>query len=75
MPILMTRKNPEGAQLADHVRELVIEIVDKNILLGENGGPEAIMIRNNNTQIMGLLMQIEGIQRKSLALVKGNVGR
>jgi sRNA-binding carbon storage regulator CsrA len=75
MPILMTRKNPEGVQLADHVRELVIEIVDKNARLGAYSSPEAAAIRNNNTQIMGLLMQIEGIQRKSLALVGGNIGR
>ena len=68
-PVLMTRDNPSGFKLEDLAEKLRCEIQEKSINVAGDKSIEAQTVVNNNAQIIGLLFQIEAIQRQSFVVM------
>jgi len=67
--ILMTRENPEGFKLEELTEKLRMEIQAKTINIAGDKSFPAQTVTNNNAQIIGLLFQIEAIQRQSFVVM------
>lgn len=67
--ILMTRENPEGFKLEELAEKLRTEIQAKTLNIAGDPSFAAQTVTNNNAQIIGLLFQIEAIQRQSFAVM------
>jgi oligoribonuclease (3'-5' exoribonuclease) len=67
--VLMTRENPSGYKLEDLAETLTEEITLKTQNIVNVETTEAQEVVNNNRQIVGLLMQIQSIQRNSLMIM------
>ncbi|ELA7323126.1 hypothetical protein Q9X98_004770 [Vibrio parahaemolyticus] len=65
-PVLMSRENPNGWKLESLIEKLREEILNKSMKIASDPSFEAQSVINNNFQIVGLLMQIEGLQRSSM---------
>lgn len=65
-PILMSRENPNGWNLESLIEKLREEILNKSMKIASENSFGAQTVINNNFQIVGLLMQIEGLQRSSM---------
>lgn len=65
-PVLMSRENPNGWKLESLIEKLREEILNKSMKIASEPSFEAQSVINNNFQIVGLLMQIEGLQRSSM---------
>ncbi|MCF1456598.1 MAG: hypothetical protein LPH21_03225, partial [Shewanella sp.] len=68
-PLLMTRDNPGGHTLEGLAEKLRMEIQAKSLRIAGDTRAEAQAVCNNNFQIVGLLMQIEALQRDSLLMM------
>lgn len=67
--ILMTRDNPDGFKLEELAEKLRTEIQAKTLNIAGDPSIEAQTVTNNNAQIIGLLFQIEALQRQSFAVM------
>lgn len=67
--VLMSRDNPQGWKLESLTEKLREEINAKTLNISSDPSFEAQTVTNNNAQIIGLLMQIEAIQRQSIAVM------
>lgn len=68
-PILMSRENPTGWKLETLTEKLREEINRKSLNIASDPSFAAQTVTNNNFQIIGLLMQIEALQRQSFAVM------
>ncbi|MDF4891579.1 hypothetical protein P3566_22070 [Vibrio parahaemolyticus] len=68
-PVLMSRDNPEGWKLEDLMEQVRSEIMSKSLNIAEDMSFEAQTVKNNNFLILGLLMQVEAIQRQSFVVM------
>lgn len=68
-PILMSRENPTGWKLESLTEKLREEINRKSLNIASDPSVEAQIVTNNNFQIIGLLMQIEALQRESMVIM------
>ncbi|HAV1412754.1 hypothetical protein P3521_03655 [Vibrio parahaemolyticus] len=68
-PVLMSRENPTGWKLEELTKQLRDEITDKSQKIAEDESFEAQTVLNNNTQILGLLLQIDALQRQSFVVM------
>ncbi|MCC3798243.1 hypothetical protein ACXHQB_23800 [Vibrio parahaemolyticus] len=68
-PILMSRENPNGWKLESLTEKLREEINRKSLNIASDQSFEAQIVTNNNFQIIGLLMQIEALQRDSMVIM------
>lgn len=73
-PVLMSRDNPRGWKLEELAERLRGEIMSKSLNIAEDMSIEAQTVKNNNFQILGLLMQVEAIQRQSF-VVMSKIGK
>lgn len=69
LPVLMSRENPSGWKLEELTEKLRGEIQAKSLNIAGDMSIEAQTVTNNNFQILGLLMQIEALQRQSFAVM------
>lgn len=69
LPVLMTRDNPDGFKLEELAEKLRCEIQAKTLNISGDPSIEAQTVVNNNAQIIGLLFQIEALQRQSFAVM------
>ncbi len=67
--ILMTRDNPDGFKLEELAEKLRTEIQAKTLNISGDPRLVAQTVVNNNAQIIGLLFQIEALQRQSYVLM------
>jgi len=67
--ILMSRENPEGFKLEELAEKLRHEVQAKTLNIAGDPRIEAQTVVNNNAQIIGLLFQIEALQRQSFAVM------
>lgn len=67
--ILMSRENPEGFKLEELAEKLRHEGQAKTLNIAGDPRIEAQTVVNNNAQIIGLLFQIEALQRQSFAVM------
>lgn len=67
--ILMSRENPTGWKLESLTEKLREEINRKSLNIASDPSFEAQIVTNNNFQIIGLLMQIEALQRESMVIM------
>lgn len=67
--ILMTRDNPDGFKLEELAEKLRGEIMAKTLNISGDPSFEAQTVVNNNAQIIGLLYQIEALQRQSFVVM------
>lgn len=68
-PVLMSRENPKGWKLESLTEKLRGEIQAKSLNIASDKSVVAQTVCNNNFIILGLLMQIEAIQRQSFVLL------
>uniref|UniRef100_A0AB39C9R7 Uncharacterized protein n=1 Tax=Aliivibrio phage vB_Alvi_H905 TaxID=3234039 RepID=A0AB39C9R7_9VIRU len=68
-PVLMSRENPSGWKLESLTEKLREEINRKSLNIAGDPSFAAQSVTNNNFQIIGLLMQIEALQRQSFAVM------
>ena len=68
-PVLMSRENPDGWKLEALTEKLREEINRKSLNIASDPSVEAQIVTNNNFQIIGLLMQIEALQRESMVIM------
>jgi hypothetical protein len=68
-PILMSRDNHHGWKLEELVEKLRGEIMSKSLNIAADMSFEAQTVKNNNFQILGLLMQVEAFQRQSFVVM------
>ncbi|RLV61064.1 hypothetical protein D5018_03755 [Parashewanella curva] len=68
--VLMSRDNPAGFKLEELTRKLRYEIEEKTRNISNDERIQAKTVVNNNSQIIGLLHQIEAIQRQSFVLME-----
>ncbi|MFW0985562.1 hypothetical protein ACEV8U_19185 [Vibrio parahaemolyticus] len=68
-PVLMSRENPNGWKLESLTEKLREEINSKSLNIASDPSVEARLVTNNNFQILGLLMQIEALQRESMVIM------
>ncbi len=68
-PVLMSRDNPTGWKLEELTEKLRVEIQAKSLNIAGDMSIEAQTVTNNNFQIIGLLMQVEALQRQSFAVM------
>lgn len=69
LPVLMSRDNPTGWKLEELTENLRVEIQAKSLNISGDMSIQAQTVTNNNFQIIGLLMQIEALQRQSFAVM------
>ncbi|MGL1344929.1 hypothetical protein ACSTKE_01610 [Vibrio parahaemolyticus] len=69
LPVLMSRDNPTGWKLEELTEKLRCEIQAKSLNISGDMSIQAQTVTNNNFQIIGLLMQIEALQRQSFAVM------
>ncbi|MEZ8121072.1 hypothetical protein ACED30_16315 [Vibrio splendidus] len=67
--VLMSRENPNGWKLESLTEKLREEINRKSLNIASDPSLEAQLVTNNNFQIIGLLMQIEALQRESMVIM------
>ncbi|MCG9780445.1 hypothetical protein L1D45_19665 [Photobacterium damselae] len=67
--VLMSRENPNGWKLETLTEKLREEINRKSLNIASDPSFAAQTVTNNNFQIIGLLMQIEALQRQSFAVM------
>ena len=67
--VLMSRENPSGWKLESLTEKLREEINRKSLNIAGDPSFAAQSVTNNNFQIIGLLMQIEALQRQSFAVM------
>ncbi|MGL1310971.1 hypothetical protein ACSTKO_23215 [Vibrio parahaemolyticus] len=67
--VLMSRENPNGWKLESLTEKLREEINSKSLNIASDPSVEAQLVTNNNFQIIGLLMQIEALQRESMVIM------
>lgn len=63
--ILMSSTNPNGHKLEELLQQLQIEVATKSQKIESDTRPSARQVLRNNSQIIGLLMQAEALQRSS----------
>lgn len=68
-PVLMSRENPNGWKLESLTEKLREEILSQSLNIASDPSVEAQLVTNNNFQIIGLLMQIEALQRESMVIM------
>ena len=68
-PVLMSRENPNGWKLESLTEKLREEINRKSLNIAGDQSVEAQLVTHNNFQIIGLLMQIEALQRESMVIM------
>ncbi|CAK3932855.1 hypothetical protein VCRA2130O400_360032 [Vibrio crassostreae] len=68
-PVLMSRENPTGWKLESLAEKLRTEINSKSLNIASDPSFEAQLVTNNNFQIIGLLMQVEALQRESMVIM------
>lgn len=68
-PVLMSRDNPSGWKLESLAEKLREEIQGKTLNIAGDTSIEAQTVVNNNFQIIGLLMQVEALQRQSFVVM------
>ncbi len=67
--VLMSRENPTGWKLESLAEKLRTETNSKSLNIASDPSFEAQLVTNNNFQIVGLLMQIEALQRESMVIM------
>lgn len=68
-PVLMSKENPTGWKLESLTEKLREEINRKSLNIASDPSVEAQLVTNNNFQIIGLLMQVEALQRESMVIM------
>ncbi|MBJ4025538.1 hypothetical protein JGD41_23970, partial [Salmonella enterica subsp. enterica serovar Derby] len=68
-PILMSRGNHHGWKVEELAEKLRGGIMSKSLNIAEDMSFEAQTVKNNNFQILGLLMQVEALQRQSFVVM------
>lgn len=68
-PVLMSRDNPAGWKLEELMEQVRCEIMSKSLNIADDMSFEAQTVKNNNFLILGLLMQVEAIQRQSFVVM------
>jgi hypothetical protein len=68
-PVLMSRDNPNGWKLESLAEKLREEIQGKTLNIAGDTSIQAQTVVNNNAQIIGLLMQVEALQRQSFVVM------
>lgn len=68
-PVLMSQENPTGWKLESLAEKLRTEINSKSLNIASDPSFEAQLVTNNNFQIIGLLMQVEALQRESMVIM------
>ncbi|OAS26296.1 hypothetical protein [Methylobacterium platani] len=61
-PILMSRANPDGAKLEDHLAQLIDELRAKTANVRGDASPVAEIVARHNVQIMDLLAAARVLQ-------------
>ncbi|MCG6410483.1 hypothetical protein K6U17_14775 [Vibrio fluvialis] len=67
--VLMSKENPTGWKLESLTEKLREEINRKSLNIASDPSVEAQLVTNNNFQIIGLLMQVEALQRESMVIM------
>ncbi|ENM3928884.1 hypothetical protein DDM60_002665 [Vibrio cholerae] len=67
--VLMSKYNPDGWKLEHLAEKLRSEINRKSLNIAGDASYEAQLVTNNNFQIIGLLMQVEALQRESMVIM------
>ena len=68
-PVLMSAENPDGIPLQDLMAILIHEVTAKSEKIRSSKSTAATIVRTNNAQIIGLLLQVQAIQERSMSLL------